>query len=53
MQIGIQAKVGTWVVMAAAIASAAVKTPEESRLFERWVDPSSGTVSYLLKDELV
>lgn len=41
------------VVFFAAALPAAVKTPESSRLFEKWTDPSSGVVSYLLKDGLV
>ncbi len=44
--------VSALVAAVAAAASATAKTPAESKLFERWVDPSSGVVSYLLKDEL-
>ncbi len=37
------------VAMFAMVAGASMKTPETSRHFERFVDPGSGAVSYLLK----
>ena len=42
-------KVATALALASAVDASAVKTPAQSKLFDRHVDPLSGVVSYILR----